>query len=73
LGAGRWLVEATAVSIAPGRLIDIVRARSWAIGNNNRAVWWEPHHDSLAPGTLVLQRENMADVRAGKLVLPAEP
>jgi len=73
LGDGRWLVEATVVSSAPGHLIDIVHARSWAIGNNNSAVWWEPHRNSRDPGALVLQREDMADVRAGIVVLPADP
>ena len=73
LGDGRWLVEATAVSVAPARLSDVVRARSWAIGDDNNAFWWEPHHDSRAPGTLVFQREDKAEVRAGRVVLPTEP
>jgi hypothetical protein len=73
LGDGRWLVEATAVSVAPARLLDGVRSRSWLIGDDKNAVWWEPHHDSRAPGTLVFQREDKANVRAGSLVLPSDP
>jgi len=73
LGDGRWLVEATVVSSAPGHLVDIVQARSWAIGNNTSAVWWEPHRNSRDPGALVLQREYVADVRAGTVFLPADP
>jgi len=70
LGDGRWVVELTAIGVAPAHLIDVAHARSWPIGDDKDAVWWEPHHDSRAPGTLVLQREDKANVRAGALVLP---
>jgi hypothetical protein len=73
LGDGRWVVEHTLISAAPPHLIDVVHGRSWAIGDDSQAVWWKPQPHARVPGTIVLKRLDMADVRAGTLILPLDP
>jgi hypothetical protein len=70
LGDGRWSVEITLVTRKPTQLIDVKRGKAWTIGEDTRAVWWEPRTDPCSPGKIVLQRADKADVRAGTLAFP---
>jgi hypothetical protein len=54
----------------PPELIDVVRGKSWSIGQDTHAVWWQPRTDACNPGKIVLQREDKAEVRAGTLAFP---
>jgi hypothetical protein len=70
LGDGRWSIELAVISTKPTQLIDVTRGKSWATGKDTQAVWWQPKKDACKPGEIVLQREDKADVRAGRLTLP---
>lgn len=70
---GRWVVEEPDIGISLPRLIDLERRRSWALGDDRRAVYSHPVPDARKVGRIVLERLDKAEFRAGTVDLPAAP
>ncbi|MBK6695801.1 MAG: hypothetical protein IPG50_26870 [Myxococcales bacterium] len=77
LGDGRWALEHAVVGVTPAGLIDLTTKTRFALGTDSRAMWWWPRSDGRVAAdagratSVVLDRRDKSNVRAGVLTLPS--